>query len=188
MKFFFDFFPVLIFYVAYNLGKKSMDEVSAMILATALLMLATTIQIIWNWFKHKKIEKMHLIVLVLALVFGGATIYFRDPAFLIWKVSLVNWLFATAFIISHFIGEKSIIKHMMDHALQLPEPIWQRLSVMWIVFFIVLGGINLVVAHNVSFDTWVDFKLFGLLGLTLAFALAQGFYLSKYLQPTTPPS
>ncbi len=188
MKFLFDFFPVLIFYLAYNLGKKSMDEVDAMILATALLMLATTVQIVWNWLKHKKIEKMHIIVLVLALVFGGATIYFRDPAFLIWKVTLVYWLFAIAFIVSHFFGEKTIIKHMMEQALQLPEPIWLRLSVMWIVFFIILGGINLVVARNVSFDTWVDFKLFGLLGITLAFALLQGFYLAKYIQTDTPPS
>lgn len=188
MKFFFDFFPVLTFYLAYNLGKKSMDEVDAMILATALLMLATTVQIIWNWVKHKKIEKMHLIVLVLALVFGGATIYFRDPAFLIWKVTLVYWLFAIAFSVSHFIGEKIIIKHMMDQAIQLPEVVWQRLSLMWIVFFVVLGGVNLIVANNVSFDTWVDFKLFGLLGLTLVFALAQGVYLAKYMQPDTPPS
>ena len=188
MKFFFDFFPVLAFYLAYNLGKKSMDEVDAMILATALLMLATTLQILWNWLKHKKVEKMHLIVLVVALVFGGATIYFRDPAFLIWKVTLVYWLFAFAFILSHFVGEKTIIKHMMGEAMQLPEHIWQRLSVVWIVFFALLGGVNLIVARNVSFDTWVDFKLFGLLGLTLVFALAQGIYLAKYIQPDTPSS
>ena len=182
MKLLFDFFPIVAFYLTYNLSKAKLGDVNAMIAATAVLMLATTIQMAYTWIKHKKIEKMHVLVLVLALVFGGATIYFRDPAYLIWKVTLVNWLFALAFIASHFIGEKTLIRHMMDHALILPEPVWQKLSLMWIVFFISLGTLNLIVAARVSFDHWVDFKLFGLMGLTLLFALGQGIYLSRYIK------
>lgn len=182
MKFLFDFFPVLAFYLTFNFSKATLGEINAMISATVVLMIATVLQIAYTWFKHRKIEKMPLVVLVLALIFGGATIYFRDPAYLIWKVTLVNWLFAIAFTVSHFIGEQPIIKHMMSHAISLPENVWRRLSQMWIAFFIILGGINLLVAAHVSFETWVDFKLFGIMGLTLAFAIGQGLYLAKYIQ------
>lgn len=185
MKFLFDFFPVLAFYLTFNFSKSTLGEINAMIAATVVLMIATVLQITYTWFKLKKIEKMPLVVLVLALIFGGATIYFRDPAYLIWKVTLVNWLFAIAFAASHFIGEQPIIKHMMSHAIALPENIWRRLSHIWIVFFIALGGINLFVASHVSFETWVDFKLFGIMGLTLAFAIGQGVYLAKYIQEKT---
>lgn len=182
MKLLFDFFPIMAFYLTYNLSKAKLGEVNAMIAATAVLMLATTLQMAYTWIKHKKIEKTHVLVLVLALVFGGATIYFRDPAYLIWKVTLVNWLFALGFIASHFFGEKLIIRHMMDHAITLPEPVWNKLSLMWIVFFISLGALNLIVAAHVSFDRWVDFKLFGLMGLTLLFALGQGLYLARHVK------
>lgn len=182
MKLLFDFFPVIFFYIAFNYYKEPYGEVQAMIIATAVLMVATVIQVSVNWFKNRKIEKMHVIVLVMALVFGGATIYFQDKAYLIWKVTLVNWLFAVAFLGSHFIGHTHIVKRMMQHTIELPELVWDRLSYMWIVFFIVLGAINLVVAQNVDFDTWVDFKLFGLLGLTVLFVVVQSIYLSRHIK------
>jgi len=182
MKFLFDFFPVVFFYIAFNVSKKYTDEVDAMIIATAVLMAATVAQVAFNWFKHRKIEKMHIIVLVLALVFGGATIYFRDQQFLIWKVSIANWLFAVVFLGSHFIGHTHVIKRMMQHAVTLPDPIWDRLSYMWIVFFTALGFINLAVGYQYDFDTWVDFKLFGLLGLTFAFIILQTLYLSRHMK------
>lgn len=185
MKFLFDFFPVLLFYIAYNVGKKYVGEVDAMILATALLVLATCVQVAITWLRKRKVENMHIVVLVLALVFGGATIYFREPAYLIWKVTLANWLFAVAFLASHFIGHSPIVKRMMQHAVQLPEFVWNRLSYMWIGFFIALGGINLAVAANVSFDAWVDFKLFGLLGLTVLFVIIQAVYLSRHIKEET---
>lgn len=182
MKFLFDFFPIVAFYLTYNYGKEPWGEVTAMIAATAVLMAATTVQMLYTWIKHKKIEKMHVVVLVLALVFGSATIYFREPAYLIWKVTIVNWLFAIAFAASHFIGHKTIIRHMMDHAITLPDTVWSRLSIMWIIFFTALGAINLIVAARVDFDHWVDFKLFGLLGLTLVFVVIQGFYLARHIK------
>ncbi len=182
MKLLFDFFPVIFFYITYNVGKNYTDEVNSIIIATAVLMISTVIQISITWFKSRKIEKMHIIVLVMALVFGGATIYFRDAQFLIWKVSLANWLFAAVFLGSHFIGHTPVVKRMMQSAVELPEVIWNRLSYMWIAFFIVLGIINLIVAETFDFDTWVDFKLFGLLGLTILFIVIQTLYLSRHIK------
>lgn len=180
MKLLFDFFPVVLFYIVYNILKQDSNDVHAMIIATAVLMAATVVQVLINWFKHRKVENMHIVVLVLALLFGGATIYFQDKQYLIWKVTLVNWLFAAVFLGSHFIGDTPIIKRMMQKAVELPEMIWNRLSYMWIGFFFILGVINLLVARHVNFDTWVDFKLFGLLGLTLLFVVLQAIYLSRH--------
>lgn len=186
MKILFDFFPVIIFYIAYTISKKFVGEVNGMVIATALLIAATCVQVAVNWFRQRKIEKMHIVVLVLAIVFGGATIYFHEPAYLVWKVTLGNWLFAVAFLASHFIGDRPIIKRMMQHAVELPEQIWNRLSYMWILFFVGVGAINLVVAEQVSFDTWVQFKLFGMLGLTIAFVIIQSFYLARHVKDKEP--
>ena len=180
MKFLFDFFPVIIFYIAYTVSKKFMGEVEGMVIATALLIAATCVQVAITWLRKRKVEKMHIIVLTLAIVFGGATIYFREPAYLIWKVTLANWLFALAFLSSHFIGESPIVKRMMQHAIELPEIIWTRLSYMWILFFAVIGVINLIVANHVSFDAWVNFKLFGMFGLTFLFVIIQSIYLARH--------
>lgn len=153
-----------------------------MIAATAALMAATFLQIAYNWFRHKKIEKMHVITLVLVIIFGGATIYFKEPQFLIWKVTIANWLFATVFYASHFIGNKTpIVKRMMQANITMPDSAWHRLSLSWVLFFVLTGIINLIVAHFFDFDTWVDFKLFGILGLTFAFVIVQGIFLSKYM-------
>jgi intracellular septation protein len=182
MKFLFDFFPVLIFYIAYTISKRLVGEVQGMIIATALLIVATCAQVAITWWRKHKVEKMHLVVLALAIVFGGATIYFREPTYLIWKVTLANWLFAIAFLTSHFIGDTPIIKRMMQHAIELPEIIWTRLSYMWILFFAAIGAVNLLVASHVSFDTWVQFKLFGMLGLTFLFVVLQSIYLARHVK------
>lgn len=186
MKILFDFFPVIIFYLAYTISKKFVGEVNGMVIATALLIAATCVQVAVNWFRQRKVEKMHIVVLVLAIVFGGATIYFHEPAYLVWKVTLGNWLFAVAFLASHFIGESPIVKRMMQHAVELPEQIWNRLSYMWILFFVSVGTINLIVAQHVSFDTWVQFKLFGMLGLTIAFVIIQSIYLARHVKDKAP--
>lgn len=182
MKFLFDFFPVIIFYIAYTVSKRFIGEVEGMVLATALLIAATCAQVAITWWRRRKVEKMHIVVLVLAVIFGGATIYFHEPIYLVWKVTLGNWLFAIAFLVSHFIGDTPIIKRMMQHAVELPEIIWNRLSYMWISFFVVVGVINLIVADHVSFDTWVQFKLFGMFGLTFVFVIIQSFYLARHVK------
>lgn len=179
MKFLFDFFPVALFFIIF---KSHEDQVEGMVAATGALIVATLIQVAFNWFRHKKIEKMHIITLVLVVIFGGATIYFKDPNFLIWKVTIANWLFAVVFYASHFIGNKTpLVKRMMQANISMPDQAWHRLSISWVLFFTLTGIINLMVANFYSFDIWVDFKLFGILGLTLAFVILQGLFLSKFI-------
>lgn len=183
MKFLFDLFPVVLFFI---ILKKADDPIEGMITATAVLIAATLFQIAYNWFRHKKIEKMHVVTAVLVTIFGGATIYFKDPIYIIWKVTVVNWLFAIAFYAAHFIGTKTpLVKRMMQANISMPESVWIRLSYSWIFFFILTGVINLFVADYLDWDLvrWADFKLFGVLGLTLIFVVIQGIVISKYVNP-----
>ncbi len=179
MKFLFDFFPVLLFFIVV---KTTPDETQGMINATAVLIIATVIQVTANWIKSRTINKMHLITLILVLIFGGATIYFQNKLFLFWKVTIAQWLFAVVFIGSQYIGKTSIIKRMMGKAISLPENIWVQLNFAWAFFFILVGIVNLIVAFNVDFSTWVDFKLFGVFGMMFTFIILQTFYISKYIK------
>jgi intracellular septation protein len=189
MKFLFDFFPAILFYIVYkysgdftSLYQTAIPETQGMVNGVFVMILATILQLAYNWFRHNKIEKMHVVTLVLVVVFGGITIYLEDPVYLFWKVSIINWLFALVFAGSHFFGEHTIIKRMMSHAITLPDKIWTRLSIMWILFFSVVGFINLAVAYSVNFDSWMDFKLFGLMGMTISFIIIQAIYLSRHAQ------
>lgn len=175
MKFLFDLFPIILFFIAY----KSYD----IYVATAVAIVASFLQVGLFWLKHKRVEKMHIITLVLIAVLGGATLVLQDPDFIKWKPTVVNWLFAIVFLGSHFIGQKPIIKRMLDGNIELPEFVWSRLSVGWVLFFIAMGVVNLYVAFNYDEDTWVNFKLFGMMGLTIIFILAQALYLGRHMQP-----
>ncbi len=174
MKFMFDFFPVLLFFIAY----KAYDIYTA----TAVLIIACLVQTAGHWAVHRKFEKSHLITLVLVSLFGGATLLLQDEMFIKWKPSVINWLFGVAFIGSQFIGEKSLIQRMLGAQLELPQTVWRNLNTAWAIFFIALGFVNLYVVYNFDTDTWVDFKMFGLMGLTLGFMLLQGLYLAKYIK------
>jgi intracellular septation protein len=125
---------------------------------------------------------MHLVTLALLLVFGGMTLAFQDPVFIKWKPTLVNWLFTLAFILSPLFGGRFLIERMMGHAIKLPQVIWQKLNLAWSLFFALLGGLNLYVAYHYDEATWVNFKLFGLMGLTFAFIIAQSFYMARHIQ------
>jgi len=173
MKLLYDFFPILLFFIAYKLD--------GIYTATGVAIAAAALQTAAFWIRHRRFEKMHLITFGLLLFFGGLTLLLRDPVFIKWKPSVVNWLFAAVFLGSHWIGEKPIIERMMSHAIQAPHPIWLRLSWMWIVFFLSVGLLNLYVAYSYSEETWVNFKLFGMLGITFVFVIAQGLYLGRYV-------
>jgi intracellular septation protein len=182
MKLFLDFLPIVIFVAVY----KTTDDI---ILATAALIPATIMAISYSWFKEHKIEKMQLVTLVLVIIMGGATVIFQDKTFIQWKPSVVNWIFALAFFTSYFVGNKTIIERIMGAQLELKNKIWVILNFAWVVFFILMGIVNLYVAFNYSEATWVNFKLFGMLGLTLVFIIAQGIYISKHSQSNeTPPT
>lgn len=125
---------------------------------------------------------MHLATLALITVFGGLTLALQDETFIKWKPSIVNWLFGIVFLGSQFIGKKNIVERMMSKSITLPAFIWPRLNMAWSIFFIALGFANLYVMSYYDTSTWVDFKLFGMMGLTLAFLVVQGIYLARYIQ------
>jgi len=175
-KLLFDFFPIVIFFAVYK-------YTGNMITATAVLIPATIFQVAYSYWRTRKIEKMYLVTLALVVVLGGATIVFENKAFIQWKPTIVNWLFALVFLGSQFIGTKNILQRMMGGQIELPSPIWTRLNLMWVGFFIFSGAANLYVAFSGQFseEAWVNFKLFGMLGLTLVFIIVQGIYLTRHI-------
>jgi intracellular septation protein len=175
MKFLFDFFPVLLFFAAYKLYD--------IYVATAVIIVASFVQVSASWLLHRRIEKTHLITLALIIVFGGATLWLQDEMFIKWKPSVINWLFGIVFIGSQFVGEKTIIERMMGKQMVLPDAIWTRLNMAWSIFFIALGCLNLYVAFGFDTNTWVNFKLFGLMGLTLVFIILQSIYVMRHIKP-----
>lgn len=170
-KLLFDFFPVILFFAAFQLEE---DPTRGIMTATAVLIVATALQMGWMWFRHGRIERMHAITLVLVVGLGGLTLWLNDERFIKWKPTLVNWAFALAFAGSRFVGSgKSIVERLMGSQIELPSGVWNRLNWGWIVFFVGVGALNLWVAQEFSTDFWVNFKLFGMLGLTLVFILGQ---------------
>lgn len=188
MKFLFDFFPIIAFFIAFYIPE---DREQGIYIATYTIIIATTIQIILYWLLYKKFEKMHLITFAVVLVFGGLTIYLNDENFIKWKPTIVNWCFSLAFIGSHFIGEKTLIERMLTMAeskLELPTPVWRNLNISWALFFIFMGFVNLYVAFNYSTEFWVNFKAWGMTLLNLSFMIGMGIYLYKYLKDIEPES
>lgn len=173
MKFFFDLFPVIVFFVVYK-----MVDIYA---ATAAAIAASFIQVGWHWLRHRQFEKAHLIGLVLIVVFGGMTLILRDAVFIMWKPTVLYWLFALVFLVTQFVGERTLAQRMLGQAMQLPRATWIRLNLAWAGFFVVMGILNLAVAMNFSEDFWVNFKLFGFTGLTLAFVFGQFLLLNRHL-------
>lgn len=174
MKFLFDFLPILFFFLAY----KFFD----IYVATAVAITATVTQVAVIWFNTRKVATMQLVTLAIIIVFGGLTLYLQDETFIKWKPTVVNWLFAGAFLVSHFFGEQTAIERMMGSALTLPQQIWRRLNFGWVVFFLFIGCANLYVMSHFDSNTWVNFKLFGMLGLTVIFIILQSIFLSRYMQ------
>ncbi len=180
MKLLFDFLPIVLFFVAYKL--------TDIYVATGVLIVVTLIQTGWIWLRQHRVEKLPLITAGLVLVLGGATLALHDPVFVKWKPTVVNWLFAVAFVASRFIGRKPLLERMMGGQLELPAPVWVKLTFAWAIFFFAMGLANLYVAFTFDENTWVNFKLFGMLGLTLVFVLAQASYMSRHLKIDDTPS
>jgi intracellular septation protein len=174
MKVLFDFLPILFFFLAY----KFFD----IYVATAVAIASTVAQVAVVWFNTRKVATMQLVTLAIIIVFGGLTLYLKDETFIKWKPTVVNWLFAGAFLVTQFLGHQTAIERMMGSAMILPQQIWRRLNLGWVVFFFSLGCANLYVMSHFDSDTWVNFKLFGMLGLTVAFIILQSLFLSRYLE------
>jgi intracellular septation protein len=173
VKFFLDFFPVILFFVAY--------KVSDIFVATGVAIAATFVQIGWTLARRRKVTGMQWVSLVIIAVFGGATLLLRDETFIKWKPTVLYWLAGLVFLGALAFKQNLVKSVMSEGGLELPEPIWTKLAVAWGVFFIFKGTLNLYVAYAFPTDVWVNFKLFGGVGLMLAFVVAQAMWLSRYL-------
>ena len=173
MKFVTDLLPVIVFFVAY--------QIYDIYVATVAAIVASIAQVAYLQLRHGRVENMHWATLALLMVFGGLTLVLQDPVFIKWKPTVVNWLFAAAFLLSQLLMQRGFLRRMLDHAITLPDPVWVRLNRAWVAFFTAMGLLNLYVAYSFSEQVWVNFKLFGFLALTLLFMFAQGIYLSRHL-------
>lgn len=172
MKIFIDFLPIFIFFIAYKI---------AGIYAATLAAVAISIcQLASMWFLKKKLEELQIITLVVISLLGGATLFLHEEIFIKWKPTVINWLFALAFALSTLIGKKNFTRRLLEPNIDLPNHVWSRLNISWILFFLSLGALNLFVIYHCSTNDWVNFKLFGMLGLTIVFVIAQGFYIARY--------
>ncbi|WAH57439.1 septation protein A [Pseudomonas silvicola] len=194
MKQFIDFIPLFLFFIVYKLDPRTVEVAGQQVTlggifsATGVLIASSIIVYGILFITQRKLEKSQWLTLAACLVFGSLTLAFHSETFLKWKAPVVNWLFALAFAGSHFIGDRLLIKRLMGHALTLPDGVWARLNVAWIVFFLFSGAANLFVAFTFQ-SIWVDFKVFGSLGMTLLFLVGQGIYLSRHMHDadTTTP-
>lgn len=176
MKFLFDLFPVVLFFVAFKLA--------GIYVATATAIAATFVQVAWLKLRRKRVEPMLWSSLAIIVVFGGATLLLQDETFIKWKPTVLYWLFAAVLGGASVTG-RNLIRAMLSEHMQLPELVWSRLNLSWIAFFAFMGALNLYVAYNYSTDLWVNFKLFGGMGLMLLFVLAQALVLGRYAEEKT---
>ncbi|MEA5098878.1 MAG: septation protein A [Burkholderiaceae bacterium] len=205
MKFLFDLLPVILFFgifkwaeghvaAAQSLVGQTLSglvsggvvtpEQAPIILATAVAIIATVAQIVYLLLRRRKIDPMLWLSLAVIVVFGGMTIYFHSEDFIKWKPTVLYWCFGAALLVSQVLFGKNLIRSMMQTKIALPDPLWTRLSFAWIAFFALMGILNLYVAFwgNYSTAAWVNFKLFGGMGLMFAFVIGQSIFLSKHVK------
>lgn len=198
MKFLFDLFPVILFFVAYQIAGGQPESATALandllgggitaqqapiLISTCVAIVATFAQIGWLLIRGRKVDTMLWISLALIVVFGGATIIFHDATFIKWKPTILYWLFAGSLLVSAVAFNKNLIRSFMEAQIKLPDEVWSRLNLAWIGFFAVMGFLNLYVAFQYPEATWVKFKLFGGMGLMFLFVVAQSMFLGKYVE------
>ncbi|OYT95919.1 MAG: septation protein A [Pseudomonas sp. PGPPP3] len=191
VKQFIDFIPLLLFFIVFKLDPRTIEfagqsiELGGIFSATGVLIASSVVVYGTLFAVQKRLEKGQWLTLAACLLFGGMTLAFHSETFLKWKAPVVNWLFALGFAGSHWIGDKLLIQRMMGHAISLPAPVWRNLNLAWIAFFLIAGSANLFVAFTFQ-SIWVDFKVFGSLGMTLLFLVGQGIYLSRHLHDEQP--
>lgn len=181
MKFLYDLFPLLLFFAAFKLYD--------IYVATAVAIAASFVQVASFWFKHRRFETMHLVTLGVLVVFGGLTLFLQDDTFIKWKPTLVYWILGALVLGSQWIGKKTVIERLLGSQITLPPAVWARQNLSWGIFFAALGVLNLYVAFYYGLDLdpaarqeiWVNFKVFGLLGITLAFTLLQGVLMARHM-------
>jgi intracellular septation protein len=175
MQVLFDVFPVIVFFVVYRF--------QGIYAATVAIIATMALQIAYQWFRYGKVNRMFLISGIAVAILGAITLALRNPLFIQWKATIVNWLFAAAFLGSQFIGDKTLIERVMGHAVQLEAAFWRQLNLMWVVVFVALGAANLYVVYHFSEAVWVDFKMFGMTGLLLLVAILQAVWIALRTAP-----
>ena len=173
MKFLFDLLPVVLFFVAFKLAD--------IYVATAVAIATSVLQVAWLKLRRRRVPGMVWASLAIIAVFGGATLLLQDETFIKWKPTVLYWLFG-AVLAGSALMRRNLVRSVLSQEVQLPEPIWGRLNLSWIVFFLFMGAANLYVAYNYSTDLWVNFKLFGGMGLMLLFVVGQALVLARYVE------
>jgi|SRR5579885_1361252 intracellular septation protein len=178
MQLFFEIFPVFLFFLAFKFYGIYIATVAG-IVTTLIQVVITRIWLLGKW------DKKQLITLAVFLVFGGMTLYFHNPIFIKWKPTVVFWIFSLAILVSQFFTRKPIMQRLMENMFQdkatVPDQIWKKLNLIWAVFFISLGAVNLYIAYYFSNDAWVNFKFYGVTGALFIFSIFQALYLTRYM-------
>jgi intracellular septation protein len=208
MKLLLDFLPIILFFGTFKYAEANKTwaaafasqhlgfmvaggavgaEEAPVLLATVVVIAATMAQVAWLKWHGRKVDLMLWISLALVVVLGGLTVWFHSETFIKWKPSALYWAMGLTFWISQAVFDKNLLRSLLGHQMDLPLRVWHRLNFAWIAFFATMGVLNLWVAYSFSTATWVNFKLFGGLGLMLAFTVAQGIVLSRYLKDEAPP-
>jgi len=173
MKQFLDFLPLVVFFVVYKLYD--------IYVASGALIAASALVLAFTWIRYRKVEKMTLMTFILVAVFGSLTMYYHNAEFIKWKVTVIYSLFAIALLVSQFIMGKPLIQRMLGKEMTLPPQVWNNLNVAWALFFIACGAANIYIAFWLPQNVWVNFKVFGLTGLTLLFTLLSGVYVYRHM-------
>lgn len=174
MKFFADLFPIILFFIVFKFA--------GIYAATAAAIVASIIQVAYSYFKTKKVDSMQWITLAIIVVLGGATLLLHNELFIKWKPTAIEWAFALVFLLSQWFGEKTLTQRLMEGNLQLSPALWMRLNMSWVLFFTLMGALNVYIIYHFNTNVWVNFKLFGMLGFTVVFVIWQAFYISKYVK------
>ena len=191
MKQLLEFVPIALFFIAYQLNGESVSlgqwsyTFDGIFSATAVLMAATLVQVILTYAITREFEKRALWMLLAVLVFGGATLLLRNQMFIQWKPTIFNWVLATAFGASQFIGDKNLMERTLGSQVRLPKPVWTRLNLLWVGNFALVGALNLVVAYGFSEATWVSYKLYSAIGFTLLLTILTAILISPHLKEET---
>lgn len=173
MKILFDYFPIILFFIAF--------KTYGIYIATAVTIAASALQIGIFWLKYRRFALTHLITFGVVAILGGITLIFKDPIFIKWKPTVVSWVLALVCLFSALFMRKTFLQYLLDKKIALPQPVWHKLNASWALFFSLMGAANLYVVYTYDTATWVNFKLFGFLGATLAFSVLQSIYLAKHV-------
>jgi intracellular septation protein len=177
MKFLLDFLPIFIFFILFKF--------QGIYVATGGFLIASLLQILISFIRYKKVEFIQIMTFLLGSILGGATLLLHNELFIKWKPTLVYWCLAIFFLFSQWYSKANVMERMLNSQIKLHPSMWKRLNYLWVMFFTTMGLLNLIVIYHFNTDIWVDFKLFGLLGLTLLFIILQSCYLNRHLKNPT---